>query len=90
MHDAAAGDPDVAARLDALQRSRAEDMRAAVRWLREEGRVENDLDDEDLAASLSYILAPEGYVRLVLECGWDMAAYRAWVVRTVERLILAA
>lgn len=89
VHDAAAGDPDVAARLDRLQRSRADDMRAAVRWLREEGRIENDLDEEDLAVSLSYILAPEGYVRLVLECGWDMPAYRAWIVRAVERLILA-
>ena len=88
--DAAAGDADVAARLDKLQESRAQDMRAAVGFLREQGRVVSGLSDEVLADSLSYLLAPEGYVRFVLECGWDLAAYRAWVVRAIERLILAA
>lgn len=88
--DAAAGDADVAARLDKLQASRTKDMRAAVVWLREVGRVQSDLPDELLADSLSYLLAPEGYVRFVLECGWDLDAYRAWVVRAVERLVLAA
>jgi len=28
-------------------------------------------------------------VRLVIECGWSMEDYRAWVVRAIERLILA-
>lgn len=88
--DAAAGDADVAARLDRLQTSRTKDMRAAVAWLRDQGRVQSELPDDVLADSLSYLLAPEGYVRFVLECGWDVAAYRAWVVRAVERLILAA
>lgn len=88
--DAAAGDADVAERLRRLQDSRAKDMRAAIGFLRDVGRVESTLPDDELADSLSYVLAPEGYVRLVLECGWEMEAYRAWVVRAVERLILAA
>lgn len=90
VNDAAAGDPDVAARLAELQASRTEDMRAAIAYLREQGRIANDFPDAHLADSLSYVFAPEGYVRLVLECGWDMESYQAWIVRAVERLILAA
>jgi len=89
LHDAAAGDPEIAQRLANLQANRRKDMCAAVSWLREEGRVQNDIDETALGDSLSYIFAPEGYVRLVIECGWSMEDYRAWVVRAIERLILA-
>lgn len=89
LHDAAAGDPEIADRLAQLQANRRRDMHAAIGWLREGGRAQSDMDDKTLADSLSYIFAPEGYVRLVIECGWTMEEYQAWVVRSIERLILA-
>jgi AcrR family transcriptional regulator len=88
--EAAAGDADVAARLAQLQASRAEDMSQAVHHLRARGLCRSPRPDGELADVLSYLLAPEGYVRLVRECGWPPEDYRSWVVGAVERLVLAA
>lgn len=88
--EAAAGDTDVAARLAQLQASRAEDMSQSIHHLRARGVCRSSRPDADLADALSYLLAPEGYTRLVRECGWSPERYRAWVTEAVERLILSA
>lgn len=88
--EAATIDADVASRLSRLQASRTEDMIAAIAHLRRRGRCTNPLPDATLADGLSYLLAPEGYVRLVIECGWPEADYRQWLVRAVQRVILEA
>ncbi len=88
--EAAAGDSEVAERLAQLQASRAEDMLSAIRHFRDRGRCASTRPDGELADALSYLLAPEGYVRLVIERGWGVDDYRAWLVRTVERAVLDA
>jgi len=90
LREAAASDPDVAERLAHLQESRAEDMAAAIGHLRARGLCPNPRPDAELAAALSYLLAPEGYVRLVQECGWTDDEYRTWLERAIERIVLTA
>jgi AcrR family transcriptional regulator len=85
--EAAAADDDVAARVAALQASRLADMRAAIAGFRERGLCASTRPDDELADALSYLIAPEGYVRLVRERGWTESAYRDWVVRAVERVV---
>lgn len=87
--EAASTDGDVAERLAHLQASRSEDMEAAIGHLRARGLCPSPRPDAELAAALSYLLAPEGYVRLVQECGWGADQYRAWLKRAIERIVLA-
>jgi len=86
--DAASSDAGVAERLDALQASRREDMSAAVAMLREKGLCTSSRPDPELAAELSFLISPESYTQLVSGAGWTDEAYRAWVIRAIERLIL--
>jgi AcrR family transcriptional regulator len=86
--DAASGDGEVAERLRALQQSRLGDMTAAIALFRERGICRSTRPDRELAAALSFLISPESYTQLVLDAGWTFPAYRAWVARAVERLVL--
>lgn len=86
---AAAGDDAVASELDALQERRRADFRASVALFRERGLARRDVDDAELAAALSFLVSPEGYLQLVDEAGWSMDRYQAWLVDAIERMILA-
>ncbi|HLV56348.1 MAG TPA: helix-turn-helix domain-containing protein [Actinotalea caeni] len=86
---AAAGDDAVASELDALQERRRADFRASVALFRERGLARRDVDDAELAAALSFLVSPEGYLQLVDEAGWSMDRYQAWLVDAIERTILA-
>lgn len=86
--EAAAGDPEVAERLRALQASRREDMLSAVRLFRTKGLCHSRRPDAELAATLSFLISPESHAQLVDEAGWTPPAYRAWLVRAIERLVL--
>lgn len=88
--DAASGDVDVAARVALLQSNRRKDMRALVALLREQGLCRSARPDEDLADACSFLVSPEGYTQFVIDAGWTPAAYRAWLQRAVEALVLAA
>src|SRR5690606_15907112 len=59
---AAAGDDAVASELDALQERRRADFRASVALFRERGLARRDVDDAELAAALSALVSPEGYL----------------------------
>ncbi len=85
--DASMGDPAVAAGLERLQERRRSDFRASVAEFRSRGLARRAVDDEQLAAALLFLVSPSGYVQLVLDAGWSMAQYRAWLVDTIERTI---
>lgn len=86
--DAALADPEVSARLDAVQAGRRSDMAAIVALLRARGLCRSSRDDGELAAAVSFLFSPEGYTQLVLENGLSPDAYRAWLARAIDRLIL--
>jgi AcrR family transcriptional regulator len=86
---AAPGDAEVGRELEALQRRRREDFRASIALFRERGLARREAPDEELAAALSFLVSPEGYVQLVTEQGWEPGRYRSWLVETVERAVLA-
>ncbi|ALJ18752.1 TetR/AcrR family transcriptional regulator [Microbacterium sp. No. 7] len=88
--DAALGDADVGARLEALQANRRADMSALIAQLRTRGLCRSPRDDAELAAAISFLISPEGYAQLVLESGLDHDAYRRWVLHAVERVVLSA
>ena len=86
--EAAAGDDDVAQRLRELQANRRSDMLGAIAMFRRRGVCDSRLPDGELADALSFIISPESYTQLVAEAGWSEEAYHAWLVRTVERVVL--
>lgn len=86
--DAAAGDSDVGARLEALQANRRFDMLSSIAEYRAKGLCHSRRPDAELAQELSFLISPEGYTQLVLESGWTPEAYRSWLLRAVRVLIL--
>lgn len=87
--DAAAGDPDVGERLASLQANRRSDMESVIALLRSRGMCRSPRDDGELASMLSFLVSPESYTQLVEEADMSMDLYREWIVRTIERVILA-
>jgi AcrR family transcriptional regulator len=86
--EAAAGDDDVAERLRELQANRRSDMLGAVAMFRRRGVCDSTRSDGELADALSFVISPESHTQLVAEAGWSEEAYRAWLVRAVERVVL--
>ncbi|MCH6230456.1 TetR/AcrR family transcriptional regulator [Microbacterium sp. CFH 31415] len=86
--EAAAGDDDVAQRLRELQANRRSDMLGAVAMFRRRGVCDSARPDGELADALSFVISPESHTQLVAEAGWSEEAYRAWLVRAVERVVL--
>jgi AcrR family transcriptional regulator len=88
--EAAASDPDVAARLDELSASRRADMHGAVALFRAKGLCSGERPDTERADALSFLISPESHTQLVSGAGWSTKRYHAWLVRAIERLVLAA
>lgn len=86
--EAAAGDAEVAKRLHDLQASRRADMVGAIAMFRRRGVCTRSDPDGELADALSFLISPESYTQLVSDAGWGADAYRAWLTRAVERMIL--
>jgi len=86
---AATGDAAVAAELGELQERRRSDFRASIALFRDRGLARRDADDAELAAALSFLVSPEGYLQLVVEAGWSPDRYREWLVDAIERAVLA-
>jgi AcrR family transcriptional regulator len=86
--EAASADEEVRTRLGALQANRREDMSSVIALLRERGLCRSEHADAELAAELSFLISPESFTQLVLDSGWSEDAYRTWLVRAVERMIL--
>jgi AcrR family transcriptional regulator len=87
--EAAAGDVDVAVRLEVLQGSRRTDMEAAVALFRSHGMCRGERPDAERAGILSFLVSPESYTQLVSEARWDRRAYEAWLIEAIEKLVLA-
>lgn len=86
--EAAAGDDEVARRLAELQASRRSDMLGAIALFRRKGLCTSERPDGELADALSFLISPESHTQLVIEAGWSTAAYHAWLVRAIERVVL--
>lgn len=86
--EASAADADVAARLEQLQANRRYDMVSSITTYREKGLCHSARPDAELASEFSFLISPEGYTQLVLESGWSIDAYRAWLLRAVRKMIL--
>ncbi len=85
---AAASDAAVAEELEALQERRRSDFDASIAVFRDRGLLTTKADDAALAATLSFLVSPEGYLQLVVESGWTEAAYRTWLAEVITRVIL--
>lgn len=86
--EAAASDAEVARRLAEVQRNRRVDMLSSIGEYRAKGLCHSAREDAELAVELSFLISPESYTQLVIDAGWTMDAYRAWLLRAVRRLIL--
>lgn len=87
--EAALTDEEVHERVAITQHNRGLDMAAVVAALRERGMCHSARPDAELADVISFVISPEGYTRLVLECGWSEGAYQWWMVDAIDRLVLA-
>ena len=87
--EAASADAEVARRLRELQANRRRDMLSAIALFRERALCRSERPDRELADALSFLISPESYTQLVLDAGWGAAAYRRWLQRAVEHLVLA-
>src|SRR5690606_6805729 len=86
--EAASADEEVGTRLATLQANRRKDMDSVISALRERSLCRSERTDAELAAELSFLISPESYSQLVIEGGWSEQAYRSWLGRAVERMIL--
>lgn len=86
--EAAASDAEVARRLDEVSGNRRVDMLRSVGEYRTKGLCHSTRGDAELAQELSFLISPESYTQLVIDAGWSMPRYQAWLLRAVRRLIL--
>lgn len=86
--EAATSDAEVARRLQQLQANRRIDMLSSIAMYRDKGICHSARPDAELAAALSFLISPESYTQLVVEAGWTVTAYRAWLAQAVRRMIL--
>ncbi|AHH17055.1 transcriptional regulator, TetR family [Nocardia nova SH22a] len=82
---AANADAAVSEALDGLLARRKQDYRTVVGMLIEREIACGDTDPETAADELSFLWSPESHQQLVLQGGWSMDRYRAWLVATVRR-----
>lgn len=82
---AAGADPVIAEALEALLARRMADYRATVELLIDRGIAPADTDIPGAAAALSFLWSPEGHQQLVLQSGWSMPRYTAWLCDAARR-----
>lgn len=84
---AANADETVASALaDLLVRRRA-DYLQVVGLLSGRGILTGVTDAEEAAATLSFLWSPESHQQLVLQSGWSMQRYEAWLVMAARRVL---
>ncbi|OJU41128.1 MAG: hypothetical protein BGN97_17185 [Microbacterium sp. 69-10] len=82
---AAGADPAIAEALEVMLARRMDDYRATVRLLVERGIAPAGTDIDGAAAALSFLWSPEGHQQLVLQSGWSMRRYTAWLCDAARR-----
>lgn len=85
MHAAADSDPQVRAAYLDLESRRHRDMTIAAGWFAQRGRIGEDQFDE-AADVLGLLTGPDPWTHLVVNRGWDTAAYRSWLTAQLGRL----
>lgn len=81
---AALSDPVVDTALHRILEHRAADYRMLVSELRQRGVAAPGIDEEAVADALSFLLSPESYQQLVVQSGWTLDHYSAWLRAAVD------
>jgi hypothetical protein len=90
LRDAAARDPGCAALWREISQRRARNMGEFAADLRATGELRPELSDDEVADVVWSMNAPEYWLLLVDERGWDPARFGAWLADAWARLFLAA
>lgn len=85
---AAAADPELSAMWTEIAKRRARNMRLLVRELETTGSLREDLSVDEAADVIWAMNAPEFYLLLVDERGWDSEHYARWLADAWRRLLL--
>jgi len=86
---AARFDPHVRAAFESTIAIREAEFRLFVDLFDDRGMIANDRPRDELAASFGFLASAEGFAQLVGESGLSLDAYRAWLRRAIDRLVLA-
>lgn len=81
---AALSDPVVDTALHRILEHRAADYRMLVSELGRRGIAAPGIDEEAVADALSFLLSPESYQQLVVQSGWTLDHYSAWLRAAVD------
>lgn len=81
---AALSDPVVDTALHRILEHRAADYRMLVSELGRRGVAAPGIDEEAVADALSFLLSPESYQQLVVQSGWTLDHYSAWLRAAVD------
>jgi AcrR family transcriptional regulator len=90
LRDAAAVDPQIADVVRMRAHRRLDNYVLAATELRRREALAAGLELEDAAALIWSVAHPDVYRTLVLERGWDVPRYRAWIRRALGAALLAA
>lgn len=88
MGAAADADPEVATVHESSERGRRGGARAFVSRLREIGGLRSDVDPDRATAIAVVLSEPLLYERLVVEAGWSVAEYAAWMEQAAVAALL--
>lgn len=81
-------DPALAAKRTEMHETRLANLRTFIGWLRANGPLRPDLDDDEAAATVWTITGPDVHRLLVDDLGWDHTRYRSWVHTTLAATLL--
>jgi len=86
---AARYDDHVRVAFDATIAMRRTEFQRLIELFDARGMIANDRPRDELASTLVFLASAEGYQQLVMESGMGLDDYRAWLIRAIERLVLA-
>ena len=87
---AARFDPQVRAAFDSTLSVRREEFRLIVELLDARGMIRHDRSRAMLASELAVLASAEVYEQLVVDSGFTREEYADWLLRAIDRLVVAA
>lgn len=85
---ARSGEPELREIAEQAGQQRLADLTRIVEALAAVGDLHSELDIRSAADTLWSIGSPEVYVQLTADRGWSSDAYRGWLIRTLQALLL--
>lgn len=85
---AALSDPKIAESLTALRERALADSRAGAAFVASIGGVSSGRPSDEVGEELWFLVRSAHYLDLVRGAGWSLEKYRAWLLRSVETLLL--